>query len=138
LSKIERIGLSQPSGKATFTENCDTTSKEVVTLRWAEISASKINDEQIFKAIANQDFHNRSPQLKGNIFFIDPEKHLILHMYDDRGLDVIATNPTALQHIYSVCNDWILDYDRDRIDDTVAGRIWEWPEIFSRTRVSHP
>jgi hypothetical protein len=39
-----------------------------------------------------------------------------MHMYDDRGLDVIASGKESLRTIYHAFNPWILDYDRGRID----------------------
>ena len=40
---------------------------------------------------------------------------MIVHMYDDRGLDMIAANREALIPVYRNFNDWVLDYDRERI-----------------------
>jgi hypothetical protein len=36
-------------------------------------------------------------------------------MYDDRGLDVIASDKDALRGLYHDFNAWILDHDRARI-----------------------
>lgn len=44
----------------------------------------------------------------------------VLHVYDDRGMDLIATAPAALRPIYERFNDWLLDYDRARMDATFA------------------
>ena len=41
---------------------------------------------------------------------------MIYHFYDDRGCDVIASNKEDLHQLYIACHDWILDYDRDQID----------------------
>ena len=37
-------------------------------------------------------------------------------MYDDRGLDVIAKDKKSLDSLYHNFNDWILEYDREKID----------------------
>jgi hypothetical protein len=117
-SKMETLGISGPSGKAIFSDNQDSTWKEVVTLRWAEIMPQKIGYGRIFEAIANQDFPSRCPQLLGEVYFVDPHKHVILHMYDDRGLDVIAKHSDSLRSLYSRHNAWILDHNRNQIDTT--------------------
>jgi len=39
-----------------------------------------------------------------------------LHLYDDRGVDVISTHPNNLKALYKKYNEWILDYDREMID----------------------
>ena len=41
-------------------------------------------------------------------------------MYDDRGLDVIARQPEVLVPLYRTFNQWILDYDRERIDQVFS------------------
>jgi hypothetical protein len=40
---------------------------------------------------------------------------MIIHMYDDRGLDMIAASRKALIPIYRTFSDWVLDSDRERI-----------------------
>jgi len=37
-------------------------------------------------------------------------------MYDDRGLDIIASKIETIEPIYKMHNNWILDYDRELID----------------------
>jgi len=38
-------------------------------------------------------------------------------MYDDRGLDIIASDKDTLSPIYTKHNDWLLDYDRARMEE---------------------
>ncbi|MCU0437678.1 MAG: DUF3885 domain-containing protein [Raineya sp.] len=82
-----------------------------------------INYKNIFTAISHIDFGNRQPRLEqGNIlsskevYFINLNKKLIFHMYDDRGLDIIAADKETLHPIYTKHNNWILDYDRAKIN----------------------
>ncbi len=82
-----------------------------------------INYSQILTAIGNTDFGGRQPRLEQNyyfsskeLYFINIDKKLILHMYDDRGLDIIATNIETLRPIYSKHLNWLLDYDRESIE----------------------
>ena len=49
------------------------------------------------------------------IFLIDPNLRAMLHVYDDRGMDVISDDPTKLTGLYSNFADWLLDYDRNRM-----------------------
>lgn len=69
----------------------------------------------ILKAKAHQDFAIR-PYISDAVFFINLHKHIIFYMYDDRGVDLVAENKERLWPIYTKFNDWILDYDRERID----------------------
>jgi hypothetical protein len=89
-----------------------------------KLTADRINYSQILTAIGNSDFPPRQPRLdnKGflsnkEIYFVNIEKKLIFHMYDDRGLDLVAADIETLRPIYIKHNDWILDYDRADIDN---------------------
>jgi hypothetical protein len=84
----------------------------------------RINHSDIFEAIANKDF-SITPGLDQygflsdkKVYFINLDKQIIFHMYDDRGLDVIAGNRDALIPTYIKFKDWILDCNRDKIDET--------------------
>ena len=50
--------------------------------------------------------------------FVDPARGIVFYMYDDRGLDVMATSPDAIRHVLEAHADWVLEYDRDRIEAT--------------------
>jgi hypothetical protein len=83
----------------------------------------KINYTNILTAIGNTDFGTRQPRLDQHnfftakeVYFVNIDKKLIFHMYDDRGLDIIATDKETIRSIYKKHNDWILDYDRVQID----------------------
>ena len=79
--------------------------------------------QNIFKAIANSDFENREPRLDKScfsskeVYFVNLSKKMIFSMYDDRGFDIIASDKESLRSLYEKYNDWILDYDREKIDN---------------------
>lgn len=86
-------------------------------------TADRINHNQILTAIGNSDFSDRQPRLDSmhffsskEVYFVNIDKKIILHMYDDRGLDIISSNLETLAPIYVEHNDWILNYDRKQID----------------------
>ena len=88
-----------------------------------ELTAERINYKNILTAIGHSDFPPRQPRLDKNgvftdkeIYFVNIDKKLIFHMYDDRGLDIIAADKETLRPIYVKHNDLILDYDRSNID----------------------
>jgi hypothetical protein len=87
-------------------------------LEWAEIpNPSNENVSLILEAIANVDFF-RTPRITDYVYFINRSRNIILNMYDDRGLDVIATNRESLVSLYRSRPSWILAYDLPRIRDT--------------------
>lgn len=48
---------------------------------------------------------------------LDRNRGLMLHAYDDRGLDIIGLEGSELNALYHEYNDWLLDYDRVRMKD---------------------
>lgn len=69
----------------------------------------------MLKAICNQDMGIK-PRIFHRVYFINVNKNTIFHVYDDRGCDVLATSPNTIRDIYHTYNDWILEYDRNKID----------------------
>lgn len=37
-------------------------------------------------------------------------------MYDNRGIDIVASRKEDIAFLYHQNNEWILDYDREQID----------------------
>jgi hypothetical protein len=83
-------------------------------LTWARLPLNFIDANRMFEAIANGD-HGRTPSIAGRAYIIDDRAKLLMHMYDDRGLDVIATSHATLLPMYEQFGDWILDNQRHRI-----------------------
>ena len=50
-----------------------------------------------------------------DIYFVDLQKRMIVHVYDDRGMDVIAMDKEAIAPFYTKFNDLLLDYDREKM-----------------------
>lgn len=69
----------------------------------------------MLKAICNQDMGIK-PSIFHRVYFINVNKNTIFHIYDDRGCDVLAIAPDTIRDMYHTYNDWILDYDRNKID----------------------
>lgn len=51
------------------------------------------------------------------IYFVNLTKGTIFHIYDDRGGDLVAAKKETIEGIYNKYNNWILDYDRDKMDE---------------------
>jgi hypothetical protein len=56
------------------------------------------------------------PRLDGLLYIADPARGILIHPYDDRGMDVIGPNHALLAELYHRFNDRLLDYDRARMD----------------------
>jgi hypothetical protein len=92
-----------------------------------KLIGERINHKNILSAIGHSDFPPRQPSLDHNrplsnkeIYFVNINKKLIFHMYDDRGLDLISADKETLKPIYKKHKDWLLDYDRKQIDEQLG------------------
>ena len=54
------------------------------------------------------------------VHLADFDRGILLHVYDDRGMDVIATEAGQLRPLYEVFADWLLVYDRPTMDATFS------------------
>jgi hypothetical protein len=88
--------------------------QETFTLQWGQLPARSFQYRSVLEGIANAD-HAQTPSVLGRVYFLNPATAMIVHMYDDRGLDIIAATREALVPVYRMFNDWVLDYDRERI-----------------------
>jgi Domain of unknown function (DUF3885) len=75
--------------------------EEDYVVQWAIIRPSAVSTERLFQAIANQD-HGLTPSVRGRVHIVDPGAEVLLHMYDDRGMDVIAKSAAPLQTLEEV------------------------------------
>ena len=82
---------------------------------YAATTASRIPLAAIFEAISHQDFPALRPVLYNDTFFLIQRTGIIFHMYDDRGIDIIAPTASALQHLYDLHKELIIDHDREKI-----------------------
>jgi hypothetical protein len=80
--------------------------EEDYVVLWAVIRPSTLSAERLFQAIANQD-HGLTPSVRGRVHIVDPAAEVLLHMYDDRGMDVIATSVTPLRALKSSFPSWV-------------------------------
>ena len=80
------------------------------------IQTKDIDTRNLLEAMINTDFSVRGPSLRGECFFINHDKDVVLNLYDDRGMDVVAAEKDVLIPLYEKCNDIILDHDREKID----------------------
>lgn len=121
-NKKVRQKLQHHKLESVFIED-DEDYKEMVTHRFTLLCKKRdIRYQSLLSAISYEDFPHPTKILKGryapdiDIYFINMTKKMIFHLYDDRGCDVIAAKKEDLYILYKKYNDWILDYDRNQID----------------------
>ncbi|MGG4142586.1 DUF3885 domain-containing protein [Paenibacillus algorifonticola] len=90
---------------------------DIMTVRYyARVKLQNLNISPLLEAIANRSA-GLEPIIVGDIYIINETNKTIFHLYDDRGLDILAEEVETLRWIYEHYNDWILDYDRKKVDE---------------------
>ncbi|QJR03633.1 DUF3885 domain-containing protein [Sphingobium yanoikuyae] len=92
----------------------DSNEVDLWTVRSYEMSDNKTaRDTILWHAIASEmPIYPNAPVVT---FLIDPVNSIMLHAYDDRGMDVMADDAAKLRDTYSAFDGWLLDYDRERM-----------------------
>ena len=55
--------------------------------------------------------------LVSNVYFAETKNNILFHIYDDRGADLVSSNKESLFSIFKKLNSWILNYDREKINN---------------------
>lgn len=84
-------------------------------LTWTRLQPLAFDAASMFQAIANRE-QAGSPKIRSGVYVIDPSKRVIMHMYDDRGLDLIATELDTLRPIFETFHEWVLENHRHRVE----------------------
>lgn len=74
---------------------------------------------KLITACLYSDFHGSNPivpKISERIFFYNPAKKLLFHIYDDRGCDIWSPDKETAAFYYQKYQAYILDYDRQEID----------------------
>ena len=72
--------------------------------------------ESIIRGIASLEMGGE-PFITQRVYFFSPRNQTGFNIYDDRGCDIWSNSIAKLRPIYEKLNDWILDYNRNEIDE---------------------
>ncbi len=61
-----------------------------------------------------------SPNPHCRVYLLNPNEGIVVHIYDDRGMDVISRHTSALAGLYERHNNFLLDYDMEAMRRTFA------------------
>ena len=75
----------------------------------------RFRPELLLRKVVQKDFSSHS--LPFEAFLLDEAHDVLYHPYDDRGADVAAADARILLPLYRALNPWLLDYDRERMDE---------------------
>lgn len=118
LRELDLAGIAIPADRDVWIEvNEDENWSDGYWVNCAfEVPGSKLQNF-LWCALAT-DFGPIRPNPHCLIYLINPQSGILIHPYDDRGLDVICRTPSRLKRLYVEHNAWLLDYDRATMDDT--------------------
>jgi hypothetical protein len=105
--------LASESGKR---ESVDVLPFDEISYRltWTRLSPLAVNAPRMFQAIANRE-RGGMPKVSSGVYVIDPRSKIIMHMYDDRGLDIIAVELNTIRPLFESFGHWILENQRHKI-----------------------
>jgi len=115
----EKIASILPQEECSQDIKADGNTVKITQFYW-DLEKSKIPMEKVFREIILGDLGGVQ-EFVSSVYLLDIENHVMLHLYDDRGLDIVAHDKNTLMPLYQKLNTWILDYDREQIDKIFLG-----------------
>jgi hypothetical protein len=95
---------------------------EVVKCFWSAFDLSERRGERdILLWCAVADEMPVKPDAAVVSYLLDPDAAVLLHVYDDRGMDLTGLSACGLADIYREFDPWLLDYDRARMAAAFEG-----------------
>ena len=111
----EKIAPVLPQEKSSENVNMDGYSISQTQLFW-NLKETKIPMVKLFREILLGDLGDLQ-EFVSSVYIFDIVNHVMFHLYDDRGLDIVARDKNTLIPLYQELNEWILDYDIEQIDE---------------------
>jgi len=62
------------------------------------------------------------PRVNCSIYLFSNDLDILVHPYDDRGMDVIGSNKKLLKKLYTEFNHYLLEYDIEEMDKKYANK----------------
>jgi len=86
-----------------------------------ETRVSNINYKNIFRGIANLEM-GFDPSVSDVIYIVNKRSRVAIHMYDDRGCMVYASDKEAIRFLYQEYYNWLVKYHIKTFEDIFGGR----------------
>jgi hypothetical protein len=91
--------------------------EDKIDLTWQAFdltNAKHLRDVLLWCAISDE--MPIQPDAAAISYFYDPDAEVVLHIYDDRGMDLTSLSATTLRSTYDHYAGWLLDWDRPRME----------------------
>jgi Domain of unknown function (DUF3885) len=83
-----------------------------------EVSVAKL--QNLLWCAFTADFGPLHPNPNCRVYLLNTNMGIVVHPYDDRGMDVISQSTSALAGLYERHNDLLFDYDMEAMRETFA------------------
>lgn len=127
LRELELAGLSIPRCREIWVEQVPTDEQdegddEELWINLAfEVPKAKL--QNLLWCAFVSDFGPLHPNPHCLVYLINTEQEIIVHPYDDRGMDVIGGKREPLQRLYDAHKAWLLDYDIETMNRTFSSPL---------------
>jgi len=119
LRELQLAGIVIPSVREVWVEQTDDDDDYGVG-HWVscafEVPVTKLQN-LLWCAVAT-DFASLRPNPHCSVYLLNSHKGIVCHPYDDRGMDVIGRQKSALGELYRRYNDFLLEYDLEVMRQT--------------------
>jgi len=116
-------GLVVPKDRDVWLEVEDQADDGNESVYWVscafEVPMAKLQN-LLWCAVATDFGSSLRPNPRCRVYLFNPNKGIVVHPYDDRGMDVISRRTSALVGLYERHNDLLLDYDIEAMRQTFA------------------
>lgn len=108
------IGVPQPHEQILYNYKNDDEIIPQLQLYW-DLSIITFSEEKLFSEIIKADIDGCAA-LSSSVYLVNRKNEILFYLYDSRGLDVVASDKEVLRPMYKTLQNWILEYDREKIN----------------------
>lgn len=123
LCSLARVGLGVPRARSMWLimeEDPSIGGQPLRVLHVAFTVARELLDCILWCALGTDLGIRPCPRLRA-VYLLSQEQQVLVHPYDDRGMDVVGKNHELLAKLYKRYGSYLLDYDRQIMERTFEG-----------------
>jgi hypothetical protein len=118
---LSRILNAPPTETTAIPTVKDSKGREGPRWLYWELSGQHPDLTDLYREIILAHLGGGLPALASSVHLLDLERHRLLHLYDDRGLDLVVADPESLEPLARKFSGWVLVGNNERVDATTGG-----------------
>jgi hypothetical protein len=123
LRELRVAGIVVPKAREVWVEIDDEPDDEDEDVYWVscafEVPSTKLQN-LLWCAVTTDFGSSLRPNPRCRVYLLNPDKGIVAHPYDDRGMDVISRRSSALARLYERHKDLLLEYDMEAMRATFS------------------